>query len=418
MILSKLLCIYIKILYLKEKNMPIITDIKTILTAPEGINLIVVKVLTDQEGLYGLGCSTFAYRELAVKSVIDDYLKPLLVGRDVHQIEDMWHLMYYNAYWRNDAISNNAISGVDIALWDIKGKIAGLPVYDLLGGKSREAVPFYRHVNGKTLEEIVEKIEYYKKEKVRHIRIQWGLYGGITKDLNTPPNSLDGVYIDPTRYILDTIKMFEHVRKHCGDEIELIHDVHERLMPKDAIFLAKQLEKYRLFFLEDPFSPDQTDYLINLRKQCATPIGIGELFNNPKEWESLIKNRLIDFIRVHISQIGGLTPARKLAIFAEQFGVLTAWHGPGDVSPVGHAVNVHLSLASNNCGILEWCGFSDLMYKVFPGMPYVKDGYLYVNQNPGFGIDIDEDLAKLYPIKTNVTKWTQTRLPDGTLITP
>ena len=163
--------------------MPIITNVRTILTAPEGINLIVVKVETDQEGLYGLGCATFAYRELAVQSVVDNYLKPLLVNRDVHKIEDLWHLMHHNAYWRNDAISNNAISGVDMALWDIKGKIAGLPVYDLLGGKSREGVPYYRHVNGSTLNEVVEKVETYKKQNVKHIRIQWGLYGGIAKNL-------------------------------------------------------------------------------------------------------------------------------------------------------------------------------------------------------------------------------------------
>jgi mannonate dehydratase len=398
--------------------MPKIKDIKTILTAPDGINLIVVKVITDQEGLYGLGCATFAYRELAVKSIVDDYLKPLLIGRDVSKIEDIWHLMYNNAYWRNDAISNNAISGVDMALWDIKGKMAGLPLYDLLGGKSREAVPYYIHVNGKTLEEVAEKIELKKKENISHVRIQWGLYGGIAKRLNTPEGSEAGSYMDPKQYMRDTIAMFDYVRKHCGDEIELIHDIHERLAPSDALYLAKQLEKYRLFFLEDPLPPEQTEWLKNLRSQCATPIAIGELFNNPKEWEDLIKNRLIDFIRVHMSQIGGFTPARKLQIFAEQFGVKTAWHGPGDVSPVGHAANVHLSLHAHNFGILEWTTASETLYKVFPGMPYAKNGYLYVSDKPGLGIDIDEELAKKYPIKTNITKWTQTRLPDGTLVNP
>jgi mannonate dehydratase len=398
--------------------MPKITDIKTILTAPDGINLIVVKVLTDQEGLYGLGCATFAYRELAVKCVVEDYLKPLLIHRDVSKIEDLWHLMYNNAYWRNDAISNNAISGVDMALWDIKGKMAKMPVYELLGGKSREGVPFYKHVNGTTLDELVEKVESCKKQNIKHVRIQWGLYGGIAKNLNTPPNSEPGIYMNPTQYILDTIHMFDHVRKNCGDEIELIHDIHERLSPSDAVFLAKQLEKYRLFFLEDALPPEQVEWMKNLRSQCATPIAIGELFNNPREWEYLIKNRLIDFIRIHISQIGGFTPARKIAIFAEQFGIRTAWHGPGDVSPVGHAANMHLSLNAHNFGILEWCNFSKVMYEVFPGMPYEKNGYLYINDQPGFGIDINESLAEKYPIKTNVTKWTQTRLPDGTLVNP
>lgn len=398
--------------------MPIITNVRTILTAPEGINLVVVKVETDLEGLYGLGCATFAYRELAVKSVVENYLKPLLLNRDVHKIEDLWHLMHNNAYWRNGGITNNAISGVDMALWDIKGKIAGLPVYDLIGGKSREGVPFYQHVNGKTLDEIVEKVEALKKQNIKHIRIQWGLYGGISKDLNIPPNSEPGMYSSPTQYILDTIKMFEHVRAHCGDEIELIHDIHERLMPAETIYLAKKLEKYRLFYLEDPLPLEQGEWLSQLKSQSSTPIAVGELFNNPSEWTHLIKNRLIDFIRVHISQIGGFTPAKKLAVFAEQFNVRTAWHGPGDVSPVGHAANVHLSLHSHNLGILEWCGFSKVMYDVFPGMPYVKNGYIYTNNNPGFGIDINEELASKYPIKTRITEWTQTRLPDGTLVNP
>lgn len=395
-----------------------IQDIKTILTAPDGVNLIVVKVITDQPGLYGLGCATFAYREQAVKSVVDDYLKPLLINRDVSKIEDLWHLMYNNAYWRNDAVSNNAISGIDMALWDILGKMAGLPVYQLLGGKSREAVPFYRHVNGSSKAEVVKKINACVNEGINHIRIQWGLYGGISKTLNTPPNSEPGAYMDPKQYMLDTIELFDYVRKHCGDHLELIHDIHERLAPSDALYLAKQLEKYRLFFLEDPLPPEQIDWLSQLRTQCATPIAIGELFNNPKEWEYAIKNRWIDFIRIHISQIGGFTPARKIAILAEHFGIKTAWHGPGDVSPVGHAANVHLSLNAHNFGILEWTPFSEKMYQVFPGMPYAKNGYLYGNDQPGFGIDINEELAAKYPIKTSVTQWTQTRLPDGTLVNP
>ena len=398
--------------------MPKIKDIRTILTAPEGVNLIVVKVETDKDGLYGLGCATFAYRELAVKNVVEEYLKPLLVGRDVHKIEDLWHVMNNNAYWRNGGITNNAISGVDMALWDIKGKIAGLPVYDLIGGKSREGIPFYQQINENTIEDIVNKVEEMKDNNITHARIQWGLYGGIADDINKPINAEPGNYFNPHQYMRDTIHMFKEVRKHCGEEIELIHDVHERLMPSDAIYLAKQLEPYRLFYLEDPFPLEQGTRLKQLKAQTTTPIAVGELFNNPTEWIPLIKEQAIDFIRVHISQIGGFTPARKLAILAEQFGVRTAWHGPNDVSPIGHMANIHLSLNAHNFGILEWCGFSYVVYKMFPGMPEVKNGHIYANDKPGFGIDIDEELAKKYPIKTKVTKWTQTRLPDGTLVTP
>jgi mannonate dehydratase len=203
-----------------------------------------------------------------------------------------------------------------------------------------------------------------------------------------------------------------------GDQVELLHDVHERIPPIDAIRLAKALEPYRLFFLEDVLSPEQGDWLKILRQQSCTPIAIGELYNNPKEWDYLIYNRLIDFIRVHISQIGGITPARKLAIFCEQFGIRTAWHGPGDVSPVGHAANVHLDLVSHNFGIQEWAGISETLHEVFPGSPILKDGYVYANDKPGLGIDINEELAAKYPCQTRVTQWTQTRLPDGTLYTP
>lgn len=395
-----------------------IKKIKVILTAPQETNLIVVKVETTEPGLYGLGCGTFAYREKAVACMVEDYLGPLLEGRDVANIEDIWHVMNNNGYWRNGGVANNAISGVDMALWDIKGKMANMPVYDLLGGKSRESAVVYRHASGSTLEEVAENVENFIDQNVRHIRIQWGKYGGLSKNLNTPPNSQSGSYFCPDQYVKNTIKLFEYIRGKFGNDIELLHDSHERITPSDAIWLAKQLEQYRLFFLEDVLSPEQGEWLKHLKSQTCTPIAIGELYNNPKEWDYLIANRLIDFIRVHISQIGGITPARKLAIFCEQFGVRTAWHGPGDVSPVGHATNVHLDLVAHNFGIQEWCSFEDLMYDVFPGTPVQKNGYLYVSDKPGLGIDIDEKLAAKYPAKTKVTEWTQTRLPDGTFATP
>lgn len=395
-----------------------IRDVRAILTAPVGINLIVVKVETTEPGLYGLGCATFAYREKLVASMVEDYLKPLLVGRDVANIEDLWHLMNNNSYWRNGPVTNNAVSGVDMALWDIKGKMANMPVYDLLGGKSRQGVAIYRHADGKDLDEITENVKKYMDQKVRHVRIQWGGYGGESKKLNTPSGSPEGMYYCPDQYIDNTIKLFEHVRGELGYDVQLLHDVHERISPIDAVRLAKVLEPYRLFFLEDVLSPEQGDWLKLMRQQTCTPIAIGELYNNPKEWDYLITNRLIDFIRVHISQIGGITPARKLAIFCEQFGIRTAWHGPGDVSPVGHTANIHLDLNSHNFGIQEWCGISEVLHEVFPGSPILKDGYVYANDKPGLGIDINEELAAKYPCMTDVTMWTQTRLPDGTMNTP
>lgn len=411
-----------------------IRRIKVICTAPEGINLVVVKVETDQPGLYGLGCATFAYRHLTVKHLIETYLEPLLVGRDVERIEENWQLMHQNGYWRNGPVENNAISGVDMALWDIKGKMAGMPLYQLFGGKVREAVPVYRHAGGKDLSELCENIQRFQEMGITTIRCQCGGYGGESygsTPATAPQGALPGVYLDSQKYIRDTVKLFEGIRSKLGEEIQLVHDVHERIAPVEAIQLAKALEPYHLFFLEDPIPLEQTEWLRRLRQQSFIPVAQGELFNNFAEWRVLITEKLIDFIRVHLSQIGGITPARKLQIFAEQFGVRTAWHGPGDMSPMAHAANVHIDLAAPNFGVQEWSGIEPpnfviqtlrsqhgALLEVFDGLPEFKDGYVYANDRPGLGVDINEKEAEKYPCTAEVTTWTQTRRRDGALQTP
>lgn len=411
-----------------------ITDVKVILTAPEGINLLVVKVETNQPGLYGLGCGTFAYRHLAVKCLIEEYLKPLLVGRDAHAIEELWQLMHQNAYWRNGPIENNAISGIDMALWDIKGKLANMPLYQLFGGKCREGVPIYRHADGKDLGELCDNIQKYREQGITHIRCQNGGYGGAGYGVapgHAPENAPAGVYLDPRKYMRETIQMFEGIRSRVGFEVELCHDVHERLKPADAIRFACELEAFELFFLEDAIALEDGEWLRQLRAKTTIPLAQGELFNHPFEWRTLISERLIDFIRVHLSQVGGITPGRKLQMFAEQYGVRTAWHGPGDMSPLAHAANIHIDLAARNFGVQEWSGTEppnfviqelkgprDALLDVFPGLPEFRQGYVYANDQPGLGVDIDEREAAKYPCERNVTTWTQTRLVDGTLQTP
>lgn len=395
-----------------------IRNIRAICTAPAGCNLVVVKVETSEPGLYGLGCATFAYRTKAVKCLVEDYLAPLLVGRDVSQIDELWHLMNGNSYWRSGPVENNAISGVDMALWDIKGKMAGMPVYELLGGKSRPAVRVYRHADGSTPEEVAENVRKWQETGVTHIRIQMGGYGGRAATLRKPEGTPDGVYYCPDQYYRNTVRLFDYIRTHIGDEVELLHDTHERLPAIQSIALAKELEKYRLFFYEDTLSPEQSEWYRMIRKQCTTPIAMGELFVNPKEYDYLIAERLIDFIRVHVSAIGGITPARKLSILCEAFGIRTAFHGPGDVSPVGHAANIHLDLVAHNFGIQEWAGINDTLREVFPGCPEYKGGFVYANDRPGLGIDINEELAARFPCDDGVTRWTQTRLPDGTYNNP
>jgi len=323
-----------------------ITNVKVILTAPEVIPLVVVKVETSEPGLYGLGCATFTQRYLAVATAVEQYLKPYLIGKDVANIEDIWQTCQVNGYWRNGPITNNALSGIDMALWDIKGKVAGMPVYDLLGGKARAGAAVYRHADGKSLTEVEENVRKYMEQGLLYIRCQWGGYGGRIDQIKPPENAPEGAYFDPHGYARNTVKLFDHIRNAVGDDIELLHDVHERLAPIEAVRLSKNLEPYRLFFLEDALSPEAVDWFAIMRQQSATPIAMGELFTHPQEWLPLIQNRLIDFIRCHISTIGGITPAKKLAHLCEAFGIRTAWHGPGDVSPVGHAANLHIDLSS------------------------------------------------------------------------
>lgn len=401
-----------------------ITNVKAIATAPQGIELIVVKVETSEPGLYGLGCATFRQRAHSVVVAVNQYLNEFCKGKDPDNIEDIWQTAYVSSYWRNGPVLNNALSGLDQALWDIKGKRANMPVYQLLGGKCRFAIDCYAHGRGNTVEELVESAQKHIENGFRHVRIQLGGYGaaGITQnpDFNTagfgrPRDN----YMNQHLYMNSVRQIFEEVRKACGEEVELLHDIHERLAPRDAINLVMSLEQYRPFFIEDPFAPEDMGYFRLLRQKTAVPIAMGELFNNPHEWVGPMSERLFDYIRIHISQIGGITPAMKVARLAEVFNIRTAWHGPGDVSPVGHAANAHIDFAVWNFGIQESVHFNEQTLEVFKGCPYVENGFMYVNEAPGLGVDIDEKAAAKYPIPEHVnTDWTQVRKNDGTTIRP
>jgi len=405
-----------------------ITNVKAIATQPHSIEQVLVKVETDEPGLYGVGCATFRQRAHTVVSAIDDYLAPLCKGKVADNIEDIWQTTYQNSYWRNGPVLNNALSGLDQALWDIKGKRAGMPVYDLLGGKCKFAVDTYTHAGAGSVEKVIENVKRFQEEGFRHIRIQLGGYG--SSGLAGKPDFKeagfgsedDNVYI-PNIYLKGTRDLFETVRKECGEDIELLHDVHERVQPIDAINLCKDLEQYRPFFIEDPFSPENIGYFKMLREQSSVPIAMGELFNSPHEWVEPIVNRWYEFIRIHISQIGGITPAMKVARLGEWFNVRTAWHGPGDTSPVGHAANAHIDLAVWNFGIQEAANTirdpSDRLLEIFPGMPHVENGYMYVNEAPGLGVDVNEKEAAKFPLqKVQLNNWTQLRQQDGTPVRP
>ncbi|KRL14513.1 enolase C-terminal domain-like protein [Schleiferilactobacillus perolens] len=396
-----------------------ITNVSTLVTAPEGINLLVVKVTTNDPAIFGWGCATFTQRYKAVETVVNDYLKPFLIGKDPQRIEDLWQTMTNSSYWRNGPVLNNAISGVDMALWDIKGKIAGLPLYELFGGKCRDAVPAYIHVGAPTIEDAVTMVRDKVQQGWRNIRVQIGGYGGKAQNLHCPSHKSAGHYYDPQEYMDTTVALFARLREEFGNEISFSHDVHERLAPADALNFAKRLEPYNLFFLEDALPPEQIDWLARLRQQTSIPLAIGELFNNPHEWMDVLTNRYTDYLRLHISQAGGITPVRKIIAMAEMFGIRTAWHGPGDLSGIGHAVSAQLSISSPNCGVQEWSNsIGENTYTVFPGTPMIRKGYLYVNDQPGIGVTVDEAAAEEFPPVAVTDDWTLARLPDGTAARP
>lgn len=402
---------------------PRIRDISVIECEPAGVRLTAVKITTDQDGLYGYGCATFTQRADLVKPAVEKYLKPFLLGKATDRIEDIWQSCYDSSYWKNGPVLNNAISGIDQALWDIKGRQAGMPVYELAGGKCREAVDCYSHASGAEIEETVDSARKLMAQGFRHVRVQVGLPGeagyGSQHNENGRPKALhDKPVFEPAAQFRRGLKLLETCRRELGEEVELLHDMHERLTPNLAVQFCKSAEPYRMFYLEDPLSPEDLGYFKQIRQNCATPIAMGELFNSPHEWQPLITGQLIDYIRVHVSQSGGFSPARKIAILAEQFGVKTAWHGPGDVSPVGHVANATLDLVSYNFGIQEYSPFNERTRAIFQGCPEMRDGYLWLNDKPGWGIEIDEKEAAKAPFTASPLNggWGEIRLPDGTVI--
>ncbi len=417
---------------LRGMSVPTIKDVSVIATQPAGVRLIIVKIQTDQDGLYGYGCATFTQRADLVVDAVNRYLKPFLIGRPTDAIEDLWEAMYNSSYWRNGPVLNNAISGVDQALWDIKGRQANMPVYELIGGKCRHAAMIYSHASGGEISETLDQARKIMAQGIKAVRLQVGVPGmaaygaggsGARNAQSSPaPVPHDEVF-EPAPYIRRTLQLFEAARKELGPEIELLHDVHERVSPRQAVQFAKDMEQFRLFYLEDALSPENIDYFKQIRANCTTPLAMGELFNNPHEWNDLIKKSVIDYIRVHVSEAGGLTPCRKIAAMAEAFQVKTAWHGPGDVSPVGHCANVTLDLVSYNFGIQEWTFPNERIQEVFQGYPVVKDGYVYANEKPGWGVEIDEKAAAKYPFgsergshKLYNGGWGVVRREDGTVI--
>jgi mannonate dehydratase len=374
------------------------------ITSP-GRNFVTLKVETD-EGIYGLGDGTLNGRELAVASYLSDHLIPCLIGRDPFQTEDIWQYFYRGAYWRRGPVTMAAIGAIDMALWDIKAKALNTPLYNLLGGKCREAVLVYAHANGKDIDHALEDVAKHKELGYKAIRVQSG-FPGLASTYGVPKGA--GRYEPAERglpseqewaaepYLRHVPKLFARVREEFGDELHLLHDCHHRLTPIEAGRLGKELEPFHLFWIEDPTPAELQEGFRVIREHTTTPIAVGEVFNSIWDAHDLIRNQWIDYLRMTLTHGGGITAVKKAADFAALYHVRTGFHGATDLSPVCMAAALHFDTAIHNFGIQEHMHHSKLTDEVFPHHYTFNAGYMHPGDAPGLGVEIDEKLAAKYP---------------------
>ena len=381
-----------------------IVDAKVIVTCP-GRNFVTLKVVTE-DGVYGLGDATLNGRELAVASYLTDHVVPCLIGRDARRIEDLWQYFYKGAYWRRGPVTMSAISAVDTALWDIKGKALDTPVYDLIGGRSRDSVLVYGHANGRDLEDTVAAVGAYAEMGYKAIRAQSGIPGlastyGVGKgDLYYEPaeKGLPSESLWSTeKYLNFTPTLFRRLRAEFGDDLHLLHDAHHRCTPIEAARLGKSLEPYHLFWLEDAVPAEAQESFRLVRQHTTTPLAVGEIFNTIHDCYQLIQEQLVDYIRTTVVHAGGLSHLRKIASLAELYHVRTGSHGATDLSPVCMAAALHFDISVHNFGIQEYMRHTPETDAVFPHAYTFQDGMMYPGDAPGLGVDINETLAAKYP---------------------
>lgn len=381
-----------------------IIDAKVIVCCP-GRNFVTLKIITE-DGIYGLGDATLNGRELAVASYLSDHILPLLKGRDARRIEDTWQYLYKGAYWRRGPVTMSAIAAVDTALWDIKAKSLGVPLYQLFGGASRDSVLVYGHASGATIEETVDAVGHYVQLGYKAIRAQSGIPGlastyGVGRgsmyyepaEKDAPPEN----QWSSEHYLNFVPQLFTRLRKEFGPDLQLLHDAHHRLTPIEAARLGKELEPFHLFWLEDPVPAELQESFRIIRQHTTTPLAVGEVFNSIYDCYQLIEEQLIDFIRTTVVHAGGITHLRRIANLAEIYHVRTGSHGATDLSPVCMAAALHFDLSVHNFGIQEYMRHTAETDKVFPHSYTFDRGYMYPGEAPGLGVDIDESQAARFP---------------------
>jgi mannonate dehydratase len=381
-----------------------IVDAKVIVCSP-GRNFVTLKVTTE-DGVYGLGDATLNGRELAVASYLSDHVIPLLIGRDAQRIEDTWQYFYRGAYWRRGPVTMTAIAAVDTALWDIKAKSLSVPLYQLLGGASREAVMVYGHASGDNVDATLAAVAHYLKAGYKAVRAQsavpglastYGVGRGVMHyepaEKGAPPENQWSSEL----YLNSVPQLFSRLRKEFGPDLHLLHDAHHRLTPIEAARAGKELEPYHLFWLEDATPAELQERFRIIRRHTTTPLAVGEVFNTIHDCQLLIQEQLIDYIRTTVVHAGGISHLRKIASLAEMYGVRTGSHGATDLSPVCMAAALHFDLSVPNFGIQEYMPHTAETDRVFPHAYGFADGMMHPGEKPGLGVDLDEELARKYP---------------------
>jgi mannonate dehydratase len=391
-----------------------ITAVKVIVTNPARAalaNYVLVKIETNQPGLWGWGDCTCTGSELGVAKFLEEHMMPGLIGRNPMQLEDLWQTLFFLPYYRSGSVHMSAISGIDMALWDIKGKVADLPVYELLGGRARKHLLTYSTASGRNFQEVEDNARKLMAQGYKVIKAQV-LTPGMESGYAVPQSERQRAAAEkayeaglppaevwePGAYVRTLPRLFEHLRKTLGDNIGLLHDVHERITPNQAVALAQDLQPFKLFFLEDPLRPEHLDTFRLIRQHASTPIAMGEVYVGPWEGLNLIEEHLVDYVRNDLAHCGGITTGKKIATACEPKGILTAWHGPGNIAPPSHMANAHVSLSVPNFGIqecaVEW---HPAVHEVFSAMPTFDGGYINIADKPGLGVEINETAAAKYP---------------------